>query len=113
VSDQKNSAAVKISEGVRETINQDGAVLLDVEQGLCFSLNRIGAKIWKMAKDGHSLNEITDALENEFRLPRAELVADISCFFKRLEEMRLIGEQSSISKRCGLLTRFRRPRRSA
>jgi len=67
LSEQMNNSAIKVAKGVRETVNQDGAVLLDIEQGLCFSLNPVGTRIWEMIKDGRSVDEIADALEEEFR----------------------------------------------
>jgi len=68
-------------------------VLLDVEQGLCFSLNPVGARIWEMVTDGHSLDEITNILEVEFRLPHRQLHDDVANFLKQLEEAKLLGEQ--------------------
>lgn len=104
---------MKVARGVRETVNQDGAVLLDIEQGLCFSLNPIGSRIWGMLKEGRSLDEITDALEQEFRVPRTQLLGDISDFLKQLEKMRLIGERSSPAGRRGFLSRLFARNRSA
>ena len=43
-----------IAPGVREVASEDGAVLLDVEQGVCFSLNPVGLKIWDLLKKGCS-----------------------------------------------------------
>jgi hypothetical protein len=106
VSEQSNNSAMKVARGVRETANQDGAVLLDIEQGLCFSLNPIGTRIWEMVKDGHSIVEITDALQQEYHLPRSQLVGDVSDFLKQLEEMRLISEQSSNTHKHGFLSRL-------
>src|SRR5712692_9814762 len=111
--EQVNNSAIKVAKGVRETVNQDGAVLLDIEQGLCFSLNPIGTRIWEMVKDGRSLAEITDALQLEYRLPRSQLVGDVSDFLKRLEEMRLIGEKSSSADNGGFLSRLLSRSRSA
>lgn len=111
--EQVNNTAIKVAKGVRETVNQDGAVLLDIEQGLCFSLNPIGTRIWEMIKDGRSVDEIADTLEQDFRLPRAQLLTDISDFLKQLENMRLVGEQSSPADTRGLLSRLLGRRRSA
>jgi hypothetical protein len=106
LSEREDNSTIKVAKGVRETVKQDGAVLLDIEQGLCFSLNPIGTRIWEMVKDGCSLGEITDALQQEYRLPRSQLVGDVSDFLKELEEMRLIGEQSSSPDKYGFLSRL-------
>jgi hypothetical protein len=111
--EQVNHSAIRVAKGVRETVNQDGAVLLDIEQGLCFSLNPVGTRIWEMIKDGRSVDEIADALEQEFRLPRTQLLTDISDFLKQLEKMRLVGEQSLPAEKRGLFSRFLGRRRSA
>lgn len=110
---QGNKPSMQVAKGVRETINQDGAVLLDIEQGLCFSVNPVGAKIWEMIKKESSLEEIADALEQEFHLPRTQLLADISDFVKQLETMHLVGEQSSHADKRGLLSRLLARYRSA
>jgi hypothetical protein len=112
LSEQVNNSAIKVAKGVRETVNQDGAVLLDIEQGLCFSLNPVGTRIWEMIKDGRSVDEIADALEEEFRLPRTQLLTDISDFVNQLENMQLVGNQPSHSDRRGLLSRLLGRRRS-
>jgi hypothetical protein len=95
-----------VANGVRETVSQDGAVLLDIEQGLCFSLNPIGTKIWRMLKDGCSPDEITDVLQQEFRLPRSQVVEDVSDFLKQLEEMKLIREESTSRRKSGFASRL-------
>jgi len=113
LAEHANNSAIKAAHGVRETASQDGAVLLDIEQGLCFGLNPVGAKIWEMVKDGRSLDEMTDALEKEFRLPRAQLLVDVSDFLKQLEKMRLVGEQSSPADKSGFFSRLLARNRSA
>jgi hypothetical protein len=103
---ERGDHTINVAKGVRNVISQDGAVLLDIEQGLCFSLNPMGARIWEMINDGSSLDKITDALEQEFRLPRTQLLRDISDFLKQLEQMRLVGEQSSPGERRGCFSRL-------
>ncbi len=86
-----NFSNITISPGVRETASEDGAVLLDIEQGICFSLNPVGLKIWRMLKDQFSLDQMTDSLEEEFHTPRLELMADICQFVSQLEAKHLIS----------------------
>lgn len=83
---------IKTAESVGETINQDGAVLLDIKQGLCFSMNPVGSKIWEMLKKQHSLDEIARALEVEFRVPRSHIDTDIVTFVGELKKRKLIED---------------------
>ena len=113
MSESVNNSPIHVAKGVRETVNQDGAVLLDIQQGLCFSLNPVGTKIWEMIKAGRSVNEIADSLEEEFRLPRSQFLQDISDFLNQLQEMKLVGEKSEVAEKRGTFSRFLGRRRSA
>lgn len=85
-----STAELAIAPGVREVTSEDGAVLLDVEQGVCFSLNPVGLKIWELLKKKCSLEQIADALEEEFPMSRPQLVSDAREFIAVLEEKQLI-----------------------
>jgi Coenzyme PQQ synthesis protein D (PqqD) len=79
-----------IAPGVRETASEDGAVLLDIEQGICFSLNPVGLRIWELLKKRCSLGQIADALGQEFSVPRVQLLSDVTEFIEALEGKHLI-----------------------
>jgi coenzyme PQQ synthesis protein D (PqqD) len=79
-----------IAPGVRETTSEDGAVLLDIEQGICFSLNPVGLRIWELLKKRCSIDQIADALGEEFPVPRSQLLSDASEFIDALEGKHLI-----------------------
>lgn len=85
---------IKPADSVRETISPDGAVLLDIKQGLCFSMNPVGSKIWEMLKKEYSLEKIASALEAEFQAPREQIEADIIAFVSELRNQNLIRENA-------------------
>ncbi len=85
-----------IAPGVRETASEDGAVLLDVEQGICFSLNPVGLKIWELLKKRRSLDQIVDALGQEFPTSRSQLLSDATEFVEALEAKHLIHRPGHI-----------------
>ena len=66
-----------------------------------------------MIKDERSVDEIADSLEQEFRMPRTQLLTDISDFLKQRENMQLVGNQSSLAERRGILSRLLGRRRAA
>jgi len=84
-----------IAPGVRETASEDGAVLLDVEQGVCFSLNPVGLRIWELLKKRCSLDQVADTLAQDFSVPRAQLLSDAAEFVEALETKRLIQRPDS------------------
>jgi coenzyme PQQ synthesis protein D (PqqD) len=99
--------------GVRETASEDGAVLLDIEQGICFSLNPVGLRIWELLKKRCSLDQIADALGQEFSVPRTQILSDASEFIEALEAKRLIyrpGQMSSNRSWFSKLSPFRKKR---
>jgi hypothetical protein len=97
----------KISPGVRTTANGDGAVLLDIDAGMCYSLNPVGTKIWAAVESGQgqsTCGDVLDALAPEFTIPREQLAADIDNYLRELEQKRLIipdsnADLSKVSRR--------------
>jgi hypothetical protein len=90
VESQITAEDMVIAPGVRETASEDGAVLLDIEQGICFSLNPIGLKIWGLLKTHHSVDEIADDLAQDFPVSRSQLLSDVVEFLQSLEAKHLI-----------------------
>lgn len=81
---------ISISPSVKETAGDDGAVLLDVEQGECFCLNSIGLRIWTLLKEGNNIERIADVFESDYSVPRAELLEDLCLFIRDLESNKLL-----------------------
>ena len=90
---------LSIAPGVREVASEDGAVLLDIEQGICFSLNPVGLRIWRLLREKRSREEIVDALAQEFAVPRTQLAVDTSEFLASLEGQHLTQSRPPVQKR--------------
>lgn len=75
---------------VKEIENQDGAVLLDIEQGVCFSLTPVASRIWQLLKVHCELEQIADTIAIEFRAPRSLVERDLSEFLDSLRHHRLL-----------------------
>src|SRR5690348_11415400 len=78
------------SSSVRETNNSDGAVLLDIQQGICFSLNPVGAKIWALIKQRKSTDDIVASLVKDFDVPEEQIRSDIREFAALLKQNGLL-----------------------
>ena len=79
-----------IPDSIREIVSEDGAVLLDIEQGVCFSLNPVGLKIWGLLKKHYSVDQIVDTLAYDFEVPMSQLLLDTQEFVALLVDKRLI-----------------------
>jgi hypothetical protein len=86
---------------VRQIDNEDGAALLDVKQGLCFSMNPVGLKIWGMLRLNQSIDQITNQLVGDFGLPEEQLRKDVLEFVENLKQSHLLilPEQNARSGR--------------
>ena len=84
----------KVSPGVRATCNEDGAVVLDIDHGLCYSLNAVGGRIWQVIESGQgrsSFDDIVEALAQEFtEVPHEQLMTDIDNCLSDLKKKALI-----------------------
>ena len=93
VDDNKNGVYWVVSPHARATIDLDGGVLLDIEKGLCYSLNLGGAKIWLAIESGNgeaTFEHIVNTVGPQFTVPRDQLVRDIDEYLRDLEKKGLI-----------------------
>lgn len=97
--------AFYVAASVREIENQDGAVLLDIEQGLCFSLTPVASRIWQLLNRDCDAEEITKAICAEFAAPRDLVERDLAGFLGSLRQYGLLfdGERH---QRPGALRRW-------
>src|SRR6266478_7550131 len=86
-------AAWRISPEVRATYSEDGAVLLDINRGICYSLNSVAAQIWvtiESSEAGITLDDILGAIETHFDVRPPELAGDIADCLDKLQRMGLV-----------------------
>ena len=80
----------RLSEQVRSTHNQDGAVVLDILHGQMFRLNLVGSRMLEFLKGGHTENEIAEQISKEFSVGREVVSLDIREFLAHLERHHLL-----------------------
>ena len=87
---------MKISEHVRTTITQDGAVLMNIKGGSMLTLNPTGSIIWQRLSEGHTPTQIAGQLASDFGISQEQASADVNEFLQQLEAHHLIesGESS-------------------
>jgi len=80
----------RVSDTVRSTHNQDGAIVLDVRQGQMFNLNFVGSRILELLKSGSAESEIVDQISREFEVSRDLAESDVREFLQKLKKIQLI-----------------------
>ena len=82
-----------VSPDVRSTYSDDGAVLLDIRKGLCYSLNPVAARVWSTVEgssSGVDLRGLVDAMETHYTIPRRQLEHDVNEYMSKLENIGLV-----------------------
>ena len=88
---------MKLSEHVRSTHSQDGAVVLDILHGQMFRLNVVGARILELLKQGMTEAQIADAISRDSGAPLEIVATDLRDFLDHLERNHLIEIRQATS----------------
>jgi hypothetical protein len=97
--------SLQIPSSIKETASEDGGVLLDIDRGICFSLNSVGLNIWTSLKEGCSADQIVEKLQREFSIPYEQAFTDVRTFIEQLQSNGLVGDRPSKKPR-GVLSRL-------
>jgi len=74
----------------REFAAGEGAVLLHLDTGNYFSLNRLGSLIWRLVDGGTTVEGLIAAVSAELEDPPSHLEADVQAFVAALRDRGLI-----------------------
>ena len=91
----------KVSDSVRSTHGQDGAIVLDVRQGQMFNLNLVGSRILELLESGSSEGEIANVVSREFNADIEMVRNDVKEFLETLETHKLLKTSSDEQGRNG------------
>ncbi len=86
-----------VSADVRSTYSEDGAVLLDIRKGLCYSLNPVAARVWSTVEaspSGVDLRGLVDVMETHYTISRERLERDVDEYLSKLENIGLVQRNS-------------------
>ena len=85
----------KVSEGIRSTHGQDGAIVLDIRQGQMFNLNLVGSRILELLETGAPQSAIVDEISQRFEVSRDIAESDVREFIESLEQHHLLEDPAS------------------
>jgi len=76
--------SIVVSEDVLFRALDDEAVLLDLKTGVYFGLNPLGARIWQLILERHSLSGVLEVLLHEYDVERSVVETDLLELGRRL-----------------------------
>jgi len=79
-----------VSEGIRSTHGQDGAIVLDIRQGQMFNLNFVGSRILELLETGATESAIVDEISQKFEVSRDVAESDVREFIESLKRHKLL-----------------------
>ena len=85
----------RLSDTVRSTHGQDGAIVLDIREGQMFNINFVGSRIFELLKSGSTESEIVDQISHEFSVSRELAENDVQEFLQTLKKCHLVEEHES------------------
>ncbi len=68
----------------------DEVVLLDIERGIYYGLDPVGARMWQLLAEGASAEAIVDTMLGEYEVSREELQRDLERLTSELRERGLL-----------------------
>lgn len=84
------AAVPKRREGVAAQVVNGEAVLLSIESGEYFSLNRVGSRIWELCDGTKSAADIVSVICAEFDVAQDAAAADIHELLRELAKEKLV-----------------------
>jgi Coenzyme PQQ synthesis protein D (PqqD) len=76
----------EISNAIRSTSTEDGAVILDLHHGRILGLNRMGSRIFEMLQSGLDQDQIAGEISKDCGVDVDYARADVLDFIKTLHE---------------------------
>ncbi len=80
-----------ISPSVRAVVRDDGAVLMDTNSGLIFSLNEVGGLIWERLRAGDDSPRIAASIAERYGVAIDDVRRDVDGFIDELKRSKLVG----------------------
>jgi hypothetical protein len=80
----------KVSDSIRSTHGQDGAIVLDIRQGQMFNLNLVGSRILELLESGSTDEQIVGVISREFNAGIETVQKDLVEFLEELKARKLV-----------------------
>lgn len=92
-----------LSREIRFTKSQDGGILLDLNRGVFFHVNSVGARIVELLDQGHDRSSLVHTIREEFHVSEQAARNDIGDFLASLRQEQLLdGDEAAVRHNPGV-----------
>lgn len=88
----------RVSDTVRITHGQDGAVVLDIQQGRLLRFNATGSFILEGLQRGNTESQIVDGISQHFCISRDVAQEDVTEFLRSVEQEGLVHSAAATER---------------
>lgn len=92
------ASGVRICQDVLSRDLQGEEVILDLNTGVYFGLDQVGTRIWQLIREHRSLQQVLDAMLQEYEVTKAQCTHDLLRFVTQMADKGLVevcnGEDS-------------------
>jgi hypothetical protein len=81
---------LQIAPSVRSVFSQDGAVLMEIKQGMMFTSNPVGGRILELVSQGASAHDVVETISRECDAPPETVRQDLAAFVEQLRSYGII-----------------------
>lgn len=87
------SSVVQVSGNQTATEIDGEKIILDLSRGIYYGLNPVGSDIWDHMQSAATIDEIVDAIVNEYDVDRSQCLKDTLRLIQDLQEKELVNVQ--------------------
>ena len=87
--------SIQIAPSVRSVFSQDGAVLMEIKQGLMYTSNPVGGRILELLSQGNSADKVIESISRECEVEQETVRKDLEGFIEQLISYGIVSPEAA------------------
>jgi hypothetical protein len=86
--------SIQIAPSVRSVFSQDGAVLMEIQQGMMYTSNPVGGRILELLSQGLPESDVVETISRECEAPQETVRHDLETYIEQLRSYGIVSPAS-------------------
>jgi hypothetical protein len=87
--------SLNLAPSVRSVFSQDGAVLMEIKQGMMYTSNPVGGRILELLSQGRSAENVVETISCECAVSKETVRHDLERFIEQLRSYGLVEQEKA------------------